>query len=88
MSEQPTAVLVSTRNAEAVTGQSWRWCREFALNNGVPVRKAGKKPFVVAEELLEAIKKVADSEHDEETASVIAEENILRQLGKRRRRRA
>jgi hypothetical protein len=87
MSDQPVAILVSTRNAEAVTGQSWRWVREFSVNNGVEVHRAGRKPFVFAEDLLDAIKRSAEAERDENAASSIAEENILRQLGKRRRRR-
>lgn len=89
MSEQPAAaaVLVSTRNAEAVTGQSWRWVREFSLNHGVKLHKAGRKPFVNAQELVEAIKAASAAEYDEEAESAVAEENVLRQLGKRRRRR-
>lgn len=87
MTEHPVALLVSTRNAEAVTGQSWRWCREFALNHGVAVHSAGRKPFVLADELVVAIKRVALADVDENEASLLAEENVLKQLGKRRRRR-
>lgn len=64
MSEPATAarveaLYISTKNAEAVVGQSWRWCRDQAKRLGVNIRggKGGRKPFILAAEFSAALER-------------------------------
>jgi hypothetical protein len=52
--EQP--IIISTKNAEAVTGWPWRQVRDYARKMGVPVFKMGRKHGVDAKAFLAAIK--------------------------------
>lgn len=49
-------LLISTGNAMAVVGQSYRWVRDRAPQLGVAVLRDGKKSFVEAEAFLSALK--------------------------------
>ena len=80
---------IGPKNAEALTGLSWRWLRDNAEDLGVEVVRVGGKSFIPAGSLREALERRALStegsaaEPDEEELTV---EDIARRLGKRRRR--
>lgn len=44
----PAARYISSRNAEAVVGQSWRWCRDHAKAWGVEILRVDGKSFIEA----------------------------------------
>jgi len=53
-------LFISTGNAEACTGQSWRWCRDMARALGVPLLGAGKKQLVDAAKFRAALEGLVD----------------------------
>lgn len=86
-----TPLYVGPRNAEAMTGQKWRWVRDFARANDVPIisvstrgdPKRGKSMIPVTP-LVEAIERhrehVAPAESHEDEL-----EKLRRALGKRKK---
>lgn len=48
---------ISVRNAEAVTGQGYRWCRDTATSLGVPIIRQGRKLLIVADAFFEALER-------------------------------
>ena len=99
MADRPAAVaplLLSSDNAVAAVGQSWRWCRDQARALGVPVIEAGRKSFIDAARFIEALRAdrtatpapALPAEPDEapvELSPEQAAEVVRRSLGKRRR---
>lgn len=53
--ERAAVRFISTRNAELVTGQSYRWNRDLAIRYGVPIIKIGSKWLIDAEALFRAL---------------------------------
>jgi len=51
------AATIGPKNAVAVTGASWRHWRTHAPVLGVRVYKAGRKPFIVVDELIAALQR-------------------------------
>lgn len=54
---EPT-ILISSKNAELVVGQSWRFVRDFARRNGVRLVTIGRKRAVHAADFLAALERV------------------------------
>lgn len=85
---QAAARLISCGNAQAVTGQSWRWCKAFALANNIPVRRVGRKSFIDAELLIAALLREAPgpaAENEPSNDNVDPAEKVRLALGKKRR---
>ena len=57
------AEYIGPRNAEAVTGQPWRWCRDHARLWGVPILRADAKPLIPAGEFFRALERHSSVEH-------------------------
>ena len=60
LSDKIAAVVpkyISVRNAEALTGQGYRWCRDTAHELGVTVVAFGRKRFIPAAEFFAALEK-------------------------------
>jgi hypothetical protein len=62
-------ITIGPKNAEQMTGHTWRWLREHAAEMGVEVIQVDGKRFIVAAALLEALEKrsvkAAPEEYDE-----------------------
>jgi hypothetical protein len=56
---------IGTDNAEQVTGTNYRWCRDFAERNGVPIYKIGRKFLIDGPKFFEALKSFSDSSEGE-----------------------
>lgn len=52
-------LLISSRNAEAVIGQTWRWLRDHAADLGLEILTVDGKRFIDAAAALDAIKRRA-----------------------------
>lgn len=63
--ELAAARFIGPRNAEAVVGQSWRWCRDHARAWGVPVLRVDAKPLIPVDQFLAALQNHARSDGDE-----------------------
>jgi hypothetical protein len=53
----PRPVSIGPKNAEAMTGHSWRWLRDHASELGVAIVKVDGKSVILADELLAALEK-------------------------------
>jgi hypothetical protein len=56
-----TPKYISVRNAEALTGQGYRWCRDMAHALGVQVLHVGRKRFIPAAEFFAALEKASET---------------------------
>jgi hypothetical protein len=74
---------IGVENAEALTGASYRWCRDFARQHGVPIFRHGRKLLIDATKFFEALER--DSEQDQAPAAaaepVDATQAVLNALG-------
>lgn len=82
-------LLIGPKNAEAVTGFSWRWCRDAARRLAVPFVCHGRKRAIRADLFLAALESERDSaagatEH-EQLAPHDVSSRIRSMLGKTRR---
>lgn len=57
---KPLPLLIGPANAEAVTGFSWRWCRDAAAALGVPFVVHGRKRALRAEAFIAALEREAE----------------------------
>lgn len=48
-------LLISRKNAFAVTGEQWSWCCRAAQRLGVPFVRVGRKRLLVASAFMEAV---------------------------------
>jgi hypothetical protein len=79
-------LFIGPRNAEAVTGQAWRWCRDHARAWGVPILRVDAKPLIRTDEFAAALEAHAEPDQAASPADDATElEAMRRQLGKRRR---
>jgi hypothetical protein len=84
--DAPRPAFIGPRNAEAVTGQSWRWCRDHARAWGVVVLRVDAKPLVRLDEFVVALEAHAEPERETALADDATELEAMRAaLGKRRR---
>ena len=52
---QAVPLLIGPKNAEAVVGVPWRWCRDWARNLGIRLVGTGKKQLIPAAEFIAAL---------------------------------
>lgn len=55
------AIAVTSENAEAVCGMSWKWVLNFARANSVPVWRLSRKPIIPTAHLLAAMARAAEA---------------------------
>jgi hypothetical protein len=86
--ERVSPLFISTGNAEAATGQSWRWCKNMAALLNVPVLGAGKKQLIDAAKFRDALERLAEpvtpkTDAPEDAASALRTAAGLRLVGGR-----
>src|SRR5688572_22108338 len=53
----PAPLLIGPKNAEAVVGVPWRWCRDWARKLGIAFVGTGKKQLIPAGAFIAAIER-------------------------------
>jgi len=87
---KPLPLLVGPRNAEAVTGFPWRWCRDRAVALRVPFLGAGQKRALRADLFIAALERSGVTPPESDTASPAVVDcgdpaaTVRAMLGKRR----
>jgi hypothetical protein len=58
------ALVIGPRNAEAAVGFPWRWCRDTALELGVPFVGHGRKRGIMAADFIAALRRESATPRD------------------------
>ncbi len=56
---------IGVDNAEQITGASYRWCRDFADRNGVPIKRIGRKFLIDGPKFFAALERFEGAAGDE-----------------------
>lgn len=80
-------LLITRLNCLAVCGDHWRHISEWALAHGVRIHQLGRRPVIIATELLAAIQREGEAASAEQAVptGITGAERIRRSLGVRKK---